>query len=230
MRVLAKNKKCKVKGCEKLVGAHGSHGMCTRHARLEWAKRVNYRPPTISKSCDVHECSNLAVSNTSPYCAAHYYQVKKYGKIKYPILSSPCGRIHRPEYRIWMSMRQRCNNPKNKAYKNYGGRGIKICDRWDGKGGFDNFIKDMGDTNGLTLDRIDVNGDYCPENCRWATRHEQNINKRNNSPHPCVFEDRGRFGVKVRVAGKTIRKVGFSTQTEAEAVLNQIRQEYRLCS
>jgi hypothetical protein len=78
---------------------------------------------------------------------------------------------------IWQHMRQRCNNPKDKNYHNYGGRGIKVCAEWEM---FENFWRDMVKTYSpkLSLDRIDVNGNYSLENCRWATAKQQGNNTR----------------------------------------------------
>jgi len=86
-------------------------------------------------------------------------------------------------YMTWNDMIQRCNNPNHLNYKDYGGRGITICNRWlePIKQGFLNFLNDMGECpRGKSLDRIDNNKGYFPKNCRWATPKEQNRNMRTN--------------------------------------------------
>jgi len=78
-------------------------------------------------------------------------------------------------YNVWISMLNRCYNPVNPSFRIYGARGISVCDRWLN---IENFIKDMGNRSGLTLDRIDGDGDYSLSNCRWATSTMQAKNKR----------------------------------------------------
>lgn len=82
-------------------------------------------------------------------------------------------------YQTWCDMRRRVYNKNCKDYIRYGGRGIKICKRWDK---FKNFFKDMGDKwfVGATIDRIDVHGNYSPKNCKWSTRAQQSLNKTNS--------------------------------------------------
>ena len=90
------------------------------------------------------------------------------------------GRKRSPTYISWCAMNMRCNNPNATGYQNYGGRGIRVCDRWSGTDGFENFASDMGDRpNGATLDRIDNDGDYCPNNCQWLSASAQSKKRRN---------------------------------------------------
>lgn len=109
-------------------------------------------------------------------------------------------------YAVWLSMKQRCNNPKCKAYKDYGGRGISVCSEWaDDYLIFAKWANDNGYQKGLSIDRIDVNGNYEPSNCRWLTISEQQMNKRTN--HLITFN--GETDTITNMA----RKYGFEPST-----------------
>jgi hypothetical protein len=125
---------------------------------------------------------------------------------------------HHVEYNAWHSMKSRCLNPSCRNYHRYGGRGIKVCEKW--MYSFSDFFKDMGErpTELYSLDRVDNNGDYCPENCRWATRQEQ----ANNTSTNVLLELDGRsmtiteWGRETGINSSTIRyrvkKLGWSTK------------------
>lgn len=107
------------------------------------------------------------------------------------------------EHNAWLALRDRCRNPRLKQFRDYGGRGIRVCERWDGPQGFVNFLAGMGPrpSRSHSLDRVDVNGNYEPGNCRWATHKEQSRNRRNtyaiafNGETLCLSEWEERFGL-----------------------------------
>jgi len=101
------------------------------------------------------------------------------GKIEIGKITTKHGMTNTRIFKIWVGVRKRCTNPKCESYKHYGGRGIKISDKWNN---FIDFYNDMkeGYADDLSLDRIDTNGNYEPGNCRWVTQKMQNRNRRNN--------------------------------------------------
>lgn len=135
-----------------------------------------------------------------------------------------------PTFRSWSSMRGRCCNRNDPNYRNYGGRGICICDRW--LCSFEDFLADMGERPaGTSLDRIDGNGNYEPGNCRWATRVEQQRNIRSNrlltcdGETHCVAEWAEILGVRKQlILGRL--KLGFTV----EQALHGQKWKHRRCA
>lgn len=133
-----------------------------------------------------------------------------------------------PEYMCWQGIKDRCLNEKATGYEYYGGRGIKICDRW--RESFQNFIEDMGPRPlNTSIDRIDVNGDYTKENCRWATSVEQMSNTtRNkyitfNGETLTISEWSRKLGFSRKLLGARIREKGWSIEKALTTPLDEKR-------
>lgn len=187
--------RCVVDSCSRLAFCKG---YCSSHYhRLKRygdpLKGGTYRLPKEQyKQCSIAGCKNDG--SHRGLCNKHYCRLIRNGNPK-AIKKMPNGThaTQHPLYNSWRAMFDRCQTPTNAYYKDYGGRGIKVCERWQPPEGFWNFVKDMGPKPSYetsksgraiySLDRIDVNGDYCPENCRWATQSQQVNNQRRSKKY-----------------------------------------------
>lgn len=119
---------------------------------------------------------------------------------------------HTPLHNTWLGMKVRCFDANHSKWNYYGGRGITVCDEWRSSyETFRDWALANGYRKGLTLDRIDVNGNYCPENCRWATRKEQARNRRSNVFYKgkCIAEWCEILGIDPRTVNRRVRAGGW---------------------
>jgi len=135
-----------------------------------------------------------------------------------------------PLFGTYNSMVTRCTKEKSKAYPYYGGRGIRVCDRW--LESFENFLEDMGErpTDSHSIDRIDNDGNYEPSNCRWATKAEQAFNQRkrvtNTSGRTGVYFSRGKWVAEIMVEGKSTYLGSFNNKDEAVKAREDIEEKF----
>jgi len=175
---------------------------------------------SVARTCAVEECSNKHYNRG--YCTNHFKSLKKSGVIK-NVKSVHHYEYHgmtkSPEHRIWMGIVYRVENPNCPEYTLYGGRGIKMCDRW--RSSFLAFYQDMGEKPAPlhSIDRVNNNGDYEPGNCVWATKRQQSINRRRRSDNKTgftgVYPYRDEWKACISVNGRLKWLGRFKTKEEA---------------
>ena len=199
-------------------------------------EKLKAEKAATAKRCCIDGCENIGewVASTRFFCLRkgmcrkHYERFKRHGSHDIVLHTIGENRHKHPLYRTYTSMFSRCNNANREDFKNYGGRGIKVCDEWLGVSGFAQFILDMGARPAnYSLDRKEVDKGYCKSNCRWATWHEQHANKRkNNAVVGVSYHTRYKsWSAQLKVNGTRYQKT-FKTEQEAINYRMELEKKY----
>jgi len=165
-------KVCSLKNCD---NKYHAKGYCQKHY-LRFKTHGVVNPIKEKRFCDVDGCGKKHLSKG--FCPLHYQRFLRHGDPLIVLDSTKHGLCYTDEYKIWEGIKKRCKHKEQHRYKNYAGRGIKICDEW--KNNFIAFLKYVGPrpSKEHSIDRIDVNGNYEPGNVRWADKFTQARNTR----------------------------------------------------
>jgi hypothetical protein len=183
---------------------------------------------SIPRVCAAVDCTRKHYAKG--YCKVHYERLRRNGTLER--LQESHGYGTSREYKIWVGIIQRTTNHNSPAYNSYGGRGIRVCERW--RLSFSDFLEDMGarPSKEYSVDRIDNNGNYEPGNCRWATRLQQAINRRMNRNNTSGItgvayraSDRV-WWAQIGVDGRTLYLGRFKTQEKAVEARRRAEAKY----
>lgn len=195
-----------------------------RHGQMMWLCRCDCGKEVVVAGCNLRSgntqsCGCLNRERVAAAQTAHGH--------------ARGGKMSRA-YRCWDHIIQRCANPRHKYYANYGGRGIEVCERWRE---FKNFLEDMGEPPAeAQIDRIDNDGNYEPGNCRWATRGENQRNKRNNrrvtfrGKTQCLKAWSEELGIAANAIRKRLRRGWAVARALTEPVQKQKQKQNRECA
>lgn len=208
-------------GCLKVNDLTGK-----RYGKLQVVERLETINGETWYLCQC-DCGNQHKASQSNLIKGHVLSCGVYGCKK---TTRTHGMRQTDIYKKYYDIHTRCNRKDNPLY---GGRGISVCEEWSGPNGFIAFVEwsmSHGYKEGLSLDRIDVNGDYCPENCRWTDMETQARNKRllpsNKTGYAGVYLKDGKYAAQIRVDGKHLHLGSFATIEEAAKVRRDAELKY----
>lgn len=215
---------CSITNC---TNKHHAKTYCVKHyARYkkwgdaEYPVKEHRSRHEVPKHCEVRGCNKPYMAKGM--CEMHYSRKRKYGDHNKVLKVVGQNRTKHPLYKLYHGMKDRCYNPNNTFYRYYGGRGIGMDKRWLGNNGFTNFCKDIGERpEGYTIDRIDNNKGYSPDNCMWKSRSDNQLNRglqsNNTSGEKGIhkYKANGKWTAYIDINGKRKHLGYFNSEQDA---------------